>query len=142
FHYQRLEGLTSNTSDGKPLQDFHREQSGATVGGPLVRDRVFFFTALESIREHMVRPNLSEPLGTPCPVSTPTLAANEALINGNSDCQRVALLNFFRATRGQDEGQPVEHAVNNTAWLGKTDVILSPRNNLSVSYNFNYSKND
>ena len=28
FHFQRLEGLTSNTSDGKPLTDFHREQFG------------------------------------------------------------------------------------------------------------------
>ena len=26
FHFQRLESLASNTSDGKPLKDFHREQ--------------------------------------------------------------------------------------------------------------------
>src|SRR5712671_1731891 len=39
FHYQRLEGLTSNTSDGKPLKDFHREQSGGTVGGPIRKDK-------------------------------------------------------------------------------------------------------
>src|SRR5205814_642456 len=38
FHYQRLAGLTSNTSDGNPLTDFRREQFGGTVGGPLVKD--------------------------------------------------------------------------------------------------------
>src|SRR5438309_1859607 len=37
FHYQRVKGLTSNTSDGKPLNDFHREQFGGTIGGPIVR---------------------------------------------------------------------------------------------------------
>src|SRR5262249_6873203 len=31
FHFQRLEALTSNTSDGKPLKDFHREQFGGTM---------------------------------------------------------------------------------------------------------------
>src|SRR5947199_3946791 len=82
FHYQRVEGLTSNTSDGKPLKDFHREQSGGTLGGPLVRNKAFFFLALEGVRENLQRPNLSEAIGTPCPVSSPTLAANEAAIDG------------------------------------------------------------
>src|SRR6476620_2243022 len=121
FYYQRLEGLTSNTSDGKPLTDFHREQYGGTAGGPIVKDRIFYFGAIEGIGEHLLRPNLSEPIGTPCPVANPTLGANEALINSSSDCQRVALINFFKTTRGQDEGQPVPHDINNTALLGKID---------------------
>jgi hypothetical protein len=141
FHYQRLEGLTSDTSDGKPLQDFHREQFGGTVGGPLARDKAFYFLAIEGVRENLVRPNLSEAIGTPCPVSAPTIGANEGLINSSADCQRLALLNFFRTTRGQDEGQPVSHQIENNAVLGKVDVNLSPSNNLSASYNFDRSKN-
>src|SRR5437870_1049997 len=141
FHYQRLEGLTSNTSDGKPLQDFHREQFGGTVGGPLVKDKAFYFAALEGIRENLRRPNLSEAIGTPCPVSSPTLLANEALINSSADCQRLALLGFFRARRGQEEGQPVQHTINNNAALAKLDWNLSATSNLSVSYTFDYSKN-
>jgi hypothetical protein len=141
FHYQRVEGLTSNTSDGKPLDDFHREQFGGTIGGPMVRDKAFYFLALEGVRENLLRPNLSEAIGSPCPVSAPTLAANEALIASSADCQRLALLGFFRTVRGQDEGQPVQHSINNNATLAKVDWSLSPRNNLSASYNFDYSKN-
>src|SRR5216683_288863 len=141
FHYQRVEGLTSNTSDGKPLKDFHREQSGGTVGGPLVKNKAFFFLALEGVRENLQRPNLSEAIGTPCAVTSPTLAANEAAINASADCQRLALLGFFRARRGQDDGQPVQHQINNTAVLTKLDWNLTPANNLSASYNFDYSKN-
>ncbi len=119
FHYQRLEGLTSHTSDGKPLTDFHREQFGGTVGGPVVKDKAFYFLALEGVRENLQRPNLSEPIGAPCPVAAPTLLANEALIGANGDCQRLALLGFFQSRRNQNEGA----------------------NQLSGSYNFDYSKN-
>ena len=142
FHYQRLEALTSNTSDGKPLDDFHREQFGATAGGPVVKDKVFYFGAVEGIREHLLRPNLSEAIGTPCPVANPTLALNESLINSSADCQRVALVNFFKASRGQDEGQAIAHSISNAALLGKVDWALNGSNNLSVSYNFNHSNNE
>src|SRR5207342_2323329 len=56
FHYQRVE----------PLTDFHREQFGGTVGGPLVKDKAFYFLALEGVRENLLRPNLSETIGAPC----------------------------------------------------------------------------
>ncbi len=141
FHFQRLEGLTSDTSDGKPLQDFQREQFGGTLGGPVISNQLFYFFALEGVREKLTRPNLSDAIGTPCPVSSPTLAANEALINGSPDCQRLALLSFFKSSRNQDEGQPVEHDVNNNAFLGKIDWMLAANTNLSASYNFDYSKN-
>src|ERR1041385_8715057 len=72
FHFQRLKALTSNTSDGKPLTDFRREQFGGSVGGPLRRDKVFFFLAFEGIRENLARENLSTSIGTPCPVNNPT----------------------------------------------------------------------
>jgi hypothetical protein len=141
FEYQRLEALTSNTSDGKPLKDFRREQFGGTLGGPIVKDKAFFFFALEGIRENLQRPNLSEAIGTACPVTAPTIVANEALINSNTDCQRLALLTFFRTARNQEEGQPVNHNINNNALLAKLDWVIDERNNLSVSYNFDYSKN-
>jgi hypothetical protein len=141
FHYQRHENLSSNTSDGKPLKDFHREQFGGTIGGPIVKDRAFYFFAIERITGNLQRDNLSAQVGaTACPVSAPTIAANEALINSNSDCQRLSLINFIRATRSQEEGLPVRRPIYTTALLGKVDWHLTASNQLAISYNFNASK--
>lgn len=143
FYFQRLEALTANTSDGKPLKDFHREQFGGTIGGPIRRDRAFFFLAYEQIFENLTRANLSETIGaTPCSTSAPTILANEALINSNADCQRLALLNFFRTTRQQEEGLPIKRPVKNSAVLGKIDWNLTPTNKLSLSSNFDHSRNE
>jgi hypothetical protein len=143
FHFQRLEGLTADASDGTPPTDFHREQFGGTIGGPLKRDRMFYFVAIEHINENLQRANLSQPLGT-CSVQTPVITnpAHEALINSSTECQRLALLNFFRTTLNQEEGNPIDHTIDNTAILGKVDAAITPANNLSASYNFDYSRND
>lgn len=142
FHYQRLEALTANTSDGKPLQDFHREQFGATIGGPIVKHKMFYFGAFEQILENLTRPNLSAQTGTTaCPVPAPTVAANSPLLATNPDCQRLALLSFFQTSRGQAEGLPVEHPIRNSALLGKFDWTLNSNHNMSASYNFDRSNN-
>src|SRR5437660_12300713 len=141
FYFQRLEALTAHTSDGKPLKDFNRKQFGGTVGGPISKNKAFFFFSFEGIREKLSRANLSEAIGTPCSVTTPTITANEALINGSADCQRLALINFIKTTRNQDKGQPVSHKINNQAFLAKVDWDLNSKHKLALSYNFDYSKN-
>ena len=74
FHFQRLEALTANASDGTPLTDFRREQFGGTIGGPIKRDKAFFFISSENIMERLTRANLSVPIGsTPCPITAPTI---------------------------------------------------------------------
>ncbi len=142
FHFQRLEGLTADASDGTPPTDFHREQFGGTIGGPIKRDRMFFFVALEHINENLQRANLSQSFGN-CAVDTPVITnpAHEALINGSVECQRRALLNFFRSSRNQEEGNPIDHKIDNTAILGKFDVVINPSNTLGGSYNFDHSDN-
>src|SRR6267143_5905746 len=141
FYFQRLEALTAKTSVGQKLDGFRREQFGGTLGGPIKKDKAFYFLAFEGIREKLNRANLSVPIGTPCSVAAPTVQANEALINGSSDCQRKALLNFFQTSRSQQEGAPVKHQINNEAILFKTDWDVTRNNKLGISYNFDYSKN-
>jgi hypothetical protein len=143
FHFQRLEALSANTSDNKPLKDFRREQFGGTIGGPIRKDKAFFFFAFEGIRERLTRANLSDPIDAPCSVNAPVITnpAHEALINTSSDCQRLALINFIQTTRGQNEGLPVPHPIRNYALLGKTDFNLNRSHQLAISYNFDYSKN-
>jgi hypothetical protein len=142
FHFQRLEGLTADASDGTPPTDFHREQFGGTVGGPIKRDRIFFFGAIEHINENLQRANLSQSMGT-CGVDVPVITnpAHETLINGSVECQRRALLSFFRTTQNSEEGSPIDHTIDNTAILGKVDAVLHNAHNLSASYNFDYSNN-
>ncbi|MEP6914447.1 MAG: TonB-dependent receptor, partial [Acidobacteriota bacterium] len=143
FHFQRLEALTGELSDGTSLDNFHREQWGGTFGGPLRKDRAFVFAALEGITGDFRRPNLGRQLGdTACPAAAPTVTSNEALINSNSDCQRLALLGFFNATLGQNEGLPIEHPISTIATLGKIDVVANGSNRLSGSWNFNRSRKE
>jgi hypothetical protein len=143
FYFQRLEALAANTSDGKPLQDFHREQFGGTLGGPLKKDKLFLFGAFEQILETLTRDNLSAPIGTPCAVASPVFNGNitDVQIGASPDCQRQVLLNFFQSTLSQNEGLPVKHPVRNSAALGRFDWNVTPRNQFSASYNFDYSKN-
>ncbi len=143
FYFQRMEELTGELSDGTNLEGFHREQWGGTFGGPIKKDKAFAFLALEGINGNFERPNLGSQLGdTACPVSNPTVQSNEALINGNADCQRVALLNFMSTRIGQDESLPIRHPVETVALLGKVDVVANANNNVSGSYNFNHSRKE
>jgi hypothetical protein len=141
FYFQRMEALTADTSDGKSLDGFWRSQYGGTIGGPIKKNRSFYFLSFEGIRENLDRENLSTPIGTPCTLTNPTVPANEAAINASPDCQRVALLNFFRTNRTQEEGLPVSHKINNQAFLGKVDWEVTPSNKIGLSYNYDYSKN-
>jgi hypothetical protein len=147
FEYFRTEALTAATSDGKPLQDFRRNQFGGSLGGPLVKDKLFFFAAGEGIRENLTRKNLSVPLGPACSVATPVVGVDDAVIAGSAECQRAALLNFFKTAtfpapiKNTDEGKPVIHQVRNAAIFGRVDYNLNAKNQIFGSYNFDWSKN-
>src|SRR5437667_1914016 len=142
FEFQRLKALSSSTSDGKPLEGFHREQFGGTAGGPIIKDKLFWFGSGEGIREDLTRKNLSVPLGAACPVVSPVAGVDDTLINGSPECQRVALLNFYKgAPFNKDEGKPVDHAIRNGAAFGRVDYNLNAKNQIFGSYNFDWSKN-
>ncbi|HVO57931.1 MAG TPA: carboxypeptidase regulatory-like domain-containing protein, partial [Dongiaceae bacterium] len=143
FEYQRLKALSAATSDGQPLDGFHREQFGGSVGGPIKSDKLFFFGAAEGIREDLTRKNLSAPIGTPCnanPVFDGSTATDN-LINSSPDCQRVALLNFLQSNFNENDGQPVDHSVRNASVFGRVDYNLNAKNQIFGSYSFDWSKN-
>jgi hypothetical protein len=148
FHYQRLEALTANTSDGNPLTNFHREQFGGSAGGHIIKDKLFYFGAAEGIDENLLRPNLSaynaKALGSsPCSISNPAFRSNitDAQISANGDCQRLVLINFYKSKFNEDEGQPVDHVVHNGAFFSRMDYAINQKNLFFVSYNFDYSRN-
>src|SRR5712691_4853996 len=143
FYYQRLKALASATSDGKPLDGFKREQFGGTMGGPIRKDNLFFFGSCEGVREELNRSNLSTPIGTACAVSSPVFNSNitDAQIGASADCQRQVLLNFMKTNFNENDSPPVSHQVRNAAVFGRADYNLSQKNQISTSYNFDWSKN-
>ena len=143
FEYFRTEALTAATSNGKPLDNFRRNQFGGSMGGPIIKDKLFFFGAGEGIREDLSRPNLSVPIGTPCGVSNPVFNSNitDAAIAASPDCQRQVLLNFMQTHFNEKDGLPVDHSVRNGAAFGRVDYNLNAKNQIFGSYNYDYSKN-
>src|SRR5712671_6828283 len=147
FEYFRTEALTAATSDGKPLDNFRRNQFGGSFGGPIIKNKLFFFAAGEGIREDLTRKNLSVALGPACSVATPVAGVDDAAINASPECQRVALLNFFKTApfpsgiQNTDEGTAVDHSIRNAAVFGRIDYNLNSKNQIFGSYNFDWSKN-
>src|SRR5712692_1303648 len=147
FEYFRTESLTAATSDGKPLDGFRRNQFGGSLGGPLIKDKLFFFAAGEGIRENLNRAALGAPLGPACSVATPVAGTDDAVIAASTECQRVALINFFKtatfpsAFKNIDEGLPVSHLIRNGAAFARMDYNLNAKNQISGSYNYDWSKN-
>jgi hypothetical protein len=143
FEYFRTEALTAATSDGQPLDGFRRNQFGGSFGGPLVKDKLFFFGATEGIREDLNRKNLSVPLGTDCGIADPVFNSNisDAEIAGSPDCQRQVLLNFMQTNFNEDDGQPIDHQVRNASAFGRVDYNLNAKNQIFGSYSFDWSKN-
>jgi len=144
FEYYRTESLSAATSDGKPLDNFLRNQFGGSLGGPIRKGKLFFFGAGEGIRENLTRPDLSAPFGTPCPVSNPVFnngSISDAQIAANTDCQRAVLLNFMKTNFNENDGLPVNHLVRNGAVFGRVDYNLNAKNQIFGSYNYDYSNN-
>ena len=143
FEYFRTESLTAAASDGTPLTGFRRNQFGGTVGGPIIKDKLFFFAAGEGIMEDLTRKNLSVPLGAACGVTSPVFNSSitDAQISASGDCQRQTLLNFFQTNFGENEGLPIDHVVRNASIFGRVDYNLDAKNQLFFSYSFDRSNN-
>jgi hypothetical protein len=150
FEYFRTESLTAATSDGKPLDNFLRNQFGGSLGGRLIPDKLFFFAAGEGIRENLTRKNLGQTLGTPCGIANPVFNNGsitdrqlEGLdpVAGLADCQRLVLVDFFKTNFNSDESKPVNHQVRNAAIFGRVDYNFNAKNQIFGSYNFDWSKN-
>lgn len=88
FHGSAFEFLRNNALDAREFFDpegtnpFRRNQYGATLGGPIVRDRTFFFGNYEALRSRKTDTNVS---------TIPTAAAREGILPGPSGPRNVVV---------------------------------------------------
>ena len=106
-----------STSGFQP--DFRQHQFGGTIGGPLVKDKAFFFLAYDQQKYNETKQKTRT-------------AQIDPLLLAFVDTA------FGGALRG-DFG-PIARTNDGNALLAKLDFRLSPKHNASLKYNFTYSK--
>src|SRR5882724_6718693 len=116
--YQKWTGLTSRLSDGTRLGSFSQEQFGGTLGGPIKKDKLFYFVAYDQQFFKQTKQN------------------NPARID-------PTLVNFF-ATKLGDPGEngPIKRTNDANALIGKIDYNINSNNLLTIRYNYQRSRQE
>lgn len=112
FLFFRNQSLSSQNPDavdaGLPVEDFRNYQFGGNVGGPIKRDRAFFFVAYERNDGRSEKPNFIDPV----------------------------LANIFRTRFGSTEQGIIERTNVADVLLGKVDININKNNLLTLRHNF------
>jgi len=119
FEYFRDREMNANTwinnSRGIPIQPYHINQFGGTVGGPVVKNKDFFFFNYDGQRRHLPNPVF---LGIPIPAALASDPANQA---------KIAALN--------SKLTPYQLAYDQDVYLVKNDWQINDNHRLSGRYN-------
>ena len=119
FEYLRDRYMNANTwinnSRGIPRQPYHINQFGGTVGGPVVKNKDFFFFNYDGQRRHLPNPVF---LGVPIPAALAADPANQS---------KIQLLN--------SKLDPYQLAYDQDVYLVKNDWQINDKHRLSGRYN-------
>ena len=112
FLFFRNQGLSSQNPDavdaGLPVEDFSNYQFGGNFGGPIKKDRAFFFVAYERNDGQSEKPNFIDPV----------------------------LANIFATRFNSVEQGIIERSNDADVFLGKVDINLNKNNLLTLRHNF------
>jgi carboxypeptidase family protein/TonB-dependent receptor-like protein len=132
FYYGRNEALDANdwflNHSGKSKNMLRRHQYGGTMGGPLVKDRTFWFFNFEGFRQKNPQPGLS---------TVPTDAARATVTDPVSLklLQFIPRANILGAAPGTTNwAGTFDQFNNNDTYLGRVDHNLTRNNRLSGHY--------
>ena len=121
------EALTDRTgSDREGVAEFSQKTYGASIGGPIVKDKVFFFVNAELRRDE-----------TPSPFDFGTYDGDA------TQDQLNTLRNFLTNTYGYDPGTfgSVADELNGTTLFGKLDINLNQNHRLTLRHNYTKAEN-
>jgi hypothetical protein len=121
FYFGRYGWLLSENSDGTKDEDFSQHQFGGSLGGPIARDRTFFFFSYDQNEEERLKSKA---------------AFDDPAINPNGEGRR--LLNILE-TRYNDPNEggienPMPQTNDALVLLGKIDAAPSPTHRVSARY--------
>jgi Carboxypeptidase regulatory-like domain/TonB dependent receptor/TonB-dependent Receptor Plug Domain len=122
-HYFGKSGALSGNLSGNGVTldpDFQQNQFGFTVGGPIIKDRLFFFSAYD---QQIYRETKQQ--------TRPQSAAFDSLRTFLGSAFGGALANDFAPTDRTNDGQ---------VFLLKLDYRVNETNNFSLKYNFTNSR--
>ena len=114
--FGKSDSISSKNSAGEKFP-FDQEQFGATLGGPLRRNRTFYFLAYDEQRFRQ------------------TKQTNPARIEPR-------IVDFFAALGSPNENGPIERTNDARVFLGKIDQQITPSNLLTVRYNYTWSRQE
>jgi hypothetical protein len=136
YTFGRNEALLGNTVRGEEVvanPDLTFIQSGFSLSGPLVRDKLFFFVNAELERSDDPGTNFAASQGTP----GFGISRVEASV---MDAIRQRMIEEYDYDPGPYQGYINE--TNNNKVIAKLDWNINPSNNLSFRYNFLDAKRD
>ena len=110
----KADSLSSENSDGEKFP-YDQQQYGATFGGPLKKDRVFFFLAYDEQQfdqTKQLNPNRIEP----------------------------RVVQYFASLGSPDENGTIDRTNDARVFLGKVDYQLNESNLFTIRYNYTWSE--
>ncbi len=136
YTYQYNENMRGNKIDGVSLGDRATDAKhiyGFTLGGPIIKNKLFFFANLEYQKVPTTLVNWK--------ASTDGVANADNYISAckASDMQKVS--DFVKSKYGYDTGSYTSFPADETNWkiLGRIDWNINDRHKLAIRYN--YTKN-
>ncbi|MCH7824717.1 MAG: TonB-dependent receptor [Acidobacteria bacterium] len=117
FKGDALSGDPKREDGSTAPEDFNQQQVGATFGGPIKRDELFFFTSVDSQRRR----------------STKQLDPNRIE-------QRV--VDALAALGSPNENGPIERTQDARVFLGKVDWHANADNRFSIRYAYTWSEHE
>jgi hypothetical protein len=157
FYYNQPQSLISNFADGSKPRDQKKQQYGASLGGPIVKDKFFFFASYDKQDQHFTIPFISDVLNPAVFARYPTLnpggtdfvqTQNGSIFFGRldwqvNDSQRLLLRGnnptydgkngTFNSQNGTDNGN---EKMNAKAFVGSYTGQFGPNflNDLNLNY--------